>query len=75
MDRNFFRRIEVCFPVLDMLLKKRVIREGLKPFLARNIEAWEMSADGRYKHRKNARGRTPHVQAQLLEGLAGKPPG
>ncbi|MCE9642566.1 MAG: polyphosphate kinase 1 [Betaproteobacteria bacterium] len=72
MDRNFFRRIEVCFPVLDGRLKKRVIREGLKPFLARNIDAWEMSADGHYRHRKNARGKTPHVQNQLLEALAGK---
>jgi polyphosphate kinase len=30
MDRNFFRRIEVAFPVLDAKLKKRVIEEGLK---------------------------------------------
>ncbi len=28
MDRNLFRRIEVCFPVLDARLKKRVIGEG-----------------------------------------------
>ena len=26
MARNFFRRIELCFPVLDATLKKRVIR-------------------------------------------------
>ena len=74
MDRNFFRRIEVCFPVLDKRLKKRVIREGLKPFLARDIDVWEMSADGSYKHRRTARSRTPHVQTQLLATLAGKAP-
>ncbi len=28
MARNFFRRIELCFPVLDATLKKRVIRDG-----------------------------------------------
>ena len=28
MDRNFFRRIEVCFPILDKKLKKRVLDEG-----------------------------------------------
>jgi len=33
MDRNFFRRIEVCFPVLEKKLKKRVIDEGLKIYL------------------------------------------
>ncbi len=30
MDRNFFRRVEICFPVLDAKLKKRVISEGLQ---------------------------------------------
>ena len=28
MDRNFFRRIEVAFPVLDAKLKKRVSRRA-----------------------------------------------
>jgi polyphosphate kinase len=30
MDRNFFRRIETGFPMLDPKLKRRVINEGLK---------------------------------------------
>ena len=72
MDRNFFRRIEVCFPVLDAKLKKRVIREGLKVCLESNIDTWEMGADGQYKHRRNQRGKTPHLQTQLLETLTGK---
>lgn len=42
MDRNFFRRIEVCFPVLDEKLKKRVLDEGLKIYLKDNCQAWEM---------------------------------
>ena len=74
MDRNFFRRIEVCFPVLDPRLKKRVIREGLKACLDRDIDVWEMGADGQYKHRRNNRGKTPHVQTRLLEALTGKSP-
>jgi polyphosphate kinase len=74
MDRNFFRRIEVCFPVLDPKLKKRVINEGLKACLDGAIEMWEMGADGQYKHRKSSRGKTPHVQAQLLDALAGVSP-
>ena len=36
MDRNFFRRVEVAFPVLDPRLKRRVIREGLRANLADN---------------------------------------
>jgi polyphosphate kinase len=67
MDRNFFRRIEICFPVLDPHLKRRVMREGLKPFVARGVDAWEMDAAGGYRrrhprHRQNA-------QNALLAGL------
>ena len=32
MDRNFFRRIEVAFPILDRRLKKRVMKEGLRVY-------------------------------------------
>ncbi|MDP2196780.1 MAG: polyphosphate kinase 1, partial [Rhodocyclaceae bacterium] len=42
MERNFFRRIEVCFPVLDPKLKRRVIKEGLRNYLADNCQAWDM---------------------------------
>ncbi len=57
MDRNFFRRIETCFPVLDPKLKKRVIQEGLRPYLRDNRQAWEMQADGSFRrlHRKRAK--------------------
>jgi polyphosphate kinase len=72
MDRNFFRRIEGCFPVLDPRLKRRVIREGLTPFLSTTIDAWDMTTDGLYKRRKPTRGQSPHVQSQLLEALTGK---
>jgi len=72
MDRNFFRRIEVCFPVLDPRLKRRVIREGLMPFLARDIDVWEMDAHGKYHLRKGKRGRRGHVQTRLLDLLAAK---
>jgi len=57
MDRNFFRRIELCFPVLDPALKRRVIREGLQPYLDDNCQAWEMRPDGLYEQLKPRRGR------------------
>jgi polyphosphate kinase len=72
MDRNFFRRIEICFPVLDPRLKRRVIREGLKPYLARTAEAWEMDANGQYRFRKGRRGKAGHAQNALLELLAAR---
>jgi polyphosphate kinase len=52
MSRNLFRRIEVAFPVLDKALKKRVIQEGLTPYLKDNYNAWELDSDGHYKRRK-----------------------
>ena len=70
MDRNFFRRIEICFPVLDARLKKRVIAEGLKPYLKDNCQAWEMNASGTY-HRKSVRRSKPYsAQSELLKALA-----
>ena len=56
MYRNFFRRIEVCFPILDAKIKKRVYKEGLEPYLKDNINAWEMLPDGTYKPRLARRG-------------------
>ena len=75
MDRNFFRRIEVCFPVLNKKLKKRVIREGLQPFVERNSDVWEMQADGHYRKLKRVdRRKTVHPQDVLLEATVGKLP-
>jgi polyphosphate kinase len=70
MDRNFFRRVEICFPVLDPKLKKRVINEGLKPYLDDNCQAWDMDAEGRYVLRAPRRGRPQAAQEALLEALA-----
>ncbi len=73
MDRNFFRRIEVCFPVLDKKLKRRVIDEGLKIYLQDNCQAWEMDADGHYRQKGVERGTEKCAQRALLQELAGQP--
>jgi polyphosphate kinase len=52
MDRNFFRRVEVAFPVIDRRLKRRVIAEGLSAFLGDNQSAWLMQSDGHYRRRR-----------------------
>ncbi|MEW6133921.1 MAG: polyphosphate kinase 1 [Pseudomonadota bacterium] len=66
MDRNFFRRIETCFPVLDPRLKKRVIQEGLKPYLRDNQQAWEMQPDGSFRRRGRKGGKQYCAQTELL---------
>ncbi|MDR2450913.1 MAG: polyphosphate kinase 1 [Candidatus Accumulibacter sp.] len=64
MERNFFRRIEIAFPMLDKKLKRRVIHEGLRIHLADN-QAWEMNADGAYR-RRASRGRRRCAQEELI---------
>jgi polyphosphate kinase len=66
MYRNFFRRIEVCFPILDPKLKKRVIKEGLEPYLKDNTQSWEMMPDGIYHQRQARRGTQFSAQESLL---------
>jgi polyphosphate kinase len=72
MDRNFFRRIEICFPVLDTKLKKRVLVEGLNVYLKDNRQAWEMDSDGNYHLRSARRSRKLCAQEMLLMELAAK---
>jgi len=71
MDRNFFRRIETGFPLLDPKLKRRVINEGLKACLKDNQRAWEMLSDGSYR-RRSRRGKGFDAQAFLMSSLGAK---
>jgi polyphosphate kinase len=72
MERNLFSRIEVAFPLLDPRLKHRVFREGLRPYLKDNGQAWEMDAQGAYKRRKARRGQVFRAQESLLSALAAR---
>jgi polyphosphate kinase len=69
MERNFFRRIEIGFPILDPKLKRRVLREGLKSYLADNCQTWEMKNDGSYQTRRS-RSRRICAQELLLADMA-----
>ncbi|HUL94954.1 MAG TPA: polyphosphate kinase 1 [Usitatibacter sp.] len=70
MDRNFFRRIELCFPIVDAKLKRRVVAEGLRPYLEDNTQAWDMQSDGTFKRAKPGRKARKGAQAALLKSLA-----
>ncbi|MEO8224603.1 MAG: polyphosphate kinase 1, partial [Gammaproteobacteria bacterium] len=70
MDRNFFRRVEVCFPVLSENLKARVIAD-LDLCLSDNCQAWELRADGDYRLvHPSPDEETLSSQGQLLRQLA-----
>jgi len=67
MERNFFRRVEVAFPVQLARLRTR-IREDLERYLNDTSNAWLMQSDGSYE-RVSAQ---PPIdaQAELLECYA-----
>jgi polyphosphate kinase len=71
MPRNFFRRVEVAFPVTDAALRKRVMQEGLLNYFADNTHAWTLQRDGSYKRLRPAANQKPRsAQNDLLEQLA-----
>jgi polyphosphate kinase len=45
MPRNFFRRVEVMFPVRDETLSRRILEEIIPVYLADNTRARELRAD------------------------------
>ncbi|MDR3351520.1 MAG: polyphosphate kinase 1 [Zoogloeaceae bacterium] len=69
MERNFFRRIELAFPILDLRLKKRVMQEGLHAYLADNQQSWEMDATGHYTRKISTRAKPRNAQQELMSLL------
>jgi polyphosphate kinase len=69
MGRNLFRRIEVAWPVLEPKLARRVIDEGLKPYLEDTRDAWTLTANGEYRPSRGG-ANTVSAQQQLLGLLA-----
>jgi len=73
MPRNFFRRIEVMFPVEDPRHKARIVDEILAATLSDNVKARRLQSDGTYVRVPVAEG-APAVRSQtLLQGLARGP--
>lgn len=62
MPRNFFRRIEVTWPILDPRLRERVELQILGAALADDAKAWRLQPDGTYKRRKAAPGKVRSQQ-------------
>jgi polyphosphate kinase len=70
MDRNFFRRIELMFPILDNGLKARLLAD-LDTYLADNVQAWELRANGDYRRLwRSADAQPVAAQLRLLRQLA-----
>lgn len=59
MPRNFRRRVEVLFPIIDPDLKARMRDEILAPMAADSVKGWVLGADGRYTRNTKASEGTP----------------
>ncbi|MFP5357175.1 MAG: polyphosphate kinase 1 [Gammaproteobacteria bacterium] len=68
MERNFFRRVEIAFPLLDPKLRARMV-EQLEAYLADTAQSWVLQADGSYE--RLARNDTQPVQLWLMDEGAG----
>ena len=71
MPRNFFRRVEVMFPVLDPELSGRILREIIPVYLADNTRARVLDPSGNFQLLHPAAGE-PDVRCQQ-EFLAQRP--
>ncbi len=68
MERNFFRRIEVCFPIENPQHRERIISD-LELCLADNVNAWQLQADGSYVRVTADHAPSISAQAVLLQRL------
>ncbi len=67
LERNLLRRVETAFPLVDPDLSKRVFDEALANYLADNVSAWQLHADGCYERLHPEGDAPPHsAQAALL---------
>jgi polyphosphate kinase len=69
MERNFFRRVEIAFPIKRGSHRERILRD-LDVYLSDNTQAWRLEPGGLYT--RKAPGNEPPVNAQekLLESYA-----
>jgi len=59
MERNFFRRVETAFPLLNPTLKERVIAD-LETYLTDSLQAWVLDSHGEYTRQ------TPATEAEAM---------
>ena len=69
MGRNFFSRVEACFPIEDKRIRKAVLQEGIDPYLDDNTQAWVLKSDGSYERAECGTDDRRCAQEELLEKL------
>ncbi len=70
MPRNFFRRVEVAWPVSLRGARRRLVRELMTLPFEDDIDAWELAADGTYTRNRAEGPETRSLQRQLVAELS-----
>ena len=69
MNRNMFRRVEICFPIENKKLQNRVL-QNLNLYLKDNTQSWLLQSNGNYQQFKKADTEEPfQAQAELMREL------
>ncbi|HFQ14526.1 MAG TPA: polyphosphate kinase 1 [Gammaproteobacteria bacterium] len=69
MERNFFQRVELGFPITGKKLTDEIIRH-LDYYLRDNVQAWVLNSDGSYTRLQANGDEAFCAQQQLLEELS-----
>ncbi|MBS0380423.1 MAG: polyphosphate kinase 1 [Proteobacteria bacterium] len=72
MERNFFRRVEVAFPVRTPRHRERILRD-LDLCLSDNCQSWKLLPDGAYERIQRGAAPAVNVQDELLATYAAGP--
>ncbi|HEX4389103.1 MAG TPA: polyphosphate kinase 1 [Steroidobacteraceae bacterium] len=72
MERNFFRRVEVAFPIRRHHHVERIMRD-LDICLSDNCQAWRLAADGHYERIRADGAKPVNAQSELVSIYAAGP--
>jgi len=72
MERNFFRRVEVAFPIRARAQEERIGRD-LEVELRDNCQAWNLRSDGTYERIRRGDAAAVNAQMELLSAYAAGP--
>jgi polyphosphate kinase len=73
MERNFFRRVEVAFPIERKVHRERILRD-LQYCLDDTCQSWRLLPNGRYERIARAAQRPVNAQMELLNRYAAGAP-
>ena len=72
MERNFFRRVEVAFPIRRDVHRARILND-LETYLADDTQSWDLGRDGMYSKVETSKDSPVNSQSQLLAKYAAGP--